>query len=937
VQESVDAMLARRRRRRHPRSTDSGGVLRVLRRLEFNRASSLPSPGERVPVGFITIGPVDAALGHLIHVLQLVGRVPVIQLGAVHPIDDVAVSRLLSRCERVVVLEPRPGVTEVGVLEIAEAMRQADQHPATVWGRFLPPDENGQQSQLMADDALHPSILARRALHLLHMIRPTAHIASQLLPERTTTDDAPPPRGLTVGPAAAVAVIRRLIADVDQWLRAQEPDEGEEEPYVPTALVIDGSMPVSVPPRLVRVEVWEPLRFQRLGTAALRHAAREDEPWIFIVCEAGADDGQDLERLARGVIPGESADRVRMETANFADEVRLVELLREAALAEGMTVIIVRDGPPARFDVASIERTLAEVDRLGFEPRQRRVWPVERTCAVREPIEDDQAEHRAQRDSPALRPELRFDRLPGRRSRQVRFRVRPLLEQVEVIRTRPPVRRWRRESAERLPLPEVIHGRASQWRVHLAGFRGEGPGLAARILGEAGRRMGYAVRCAHDPTPIGAGRRAWAQVLFTHPREGEAPAPLVARVPFGEADLLLGFDAVETLRAMRGDPALRVAAADRTYAVVNLGLFSDESDTEETRSIRVSLNDALRRETRVHPRLSEDFVDSCRAWFHTDRVADAALLGAAFQSGAIPVTLDAIESAVEMLQRASYGRIMEAFQFGRRLAVDRRLFTRPRDEREEDVSRIVRRSMHVLGRRRWRRVSQAARFGRLLTDSLAGMPGLRETDAGRQALRDFAIALNRCRLWGGPECAERYARLVTDLYHADRGETGRVLTRCAVLPLAALMLIRDPIYLASIATSAEQRRRIRQTLAVKRARDDELHRRYLTRFELLAFGQRYRADVRTSDWPARIMATARHIVPGRWRGTHRERELRRYLVELVERATAAADADYEAFQDSFHKLHQQALDDRLRGMALSELRMLAEPQLAADDDDAPAP
>ena len=105
VIESVEAMLARRRRRRRQRFAESGDVLRVVRRLELNRAGSLPSPGERVPVGFITVGPADAALRHLTHGRQQVGRIPVLQLGAVHPVDDVVVSRLLGRCERVVVLD----------------------------------------------------------------------------------------------------------------------------------------------------------------------------------------------------------------------------------------------------------------------------------------------------------------------------------------------------------------------------------------------------------------------------------------------------------------------------------------------------------------------------------------------------------------------------------------------------------------------------------------------------------------------------------------------------------------------------------------------------------------------------------------------------------------------------------------------------------------
>jgi len=207
------------------------------------------------------------------------------------------------------------------------------------------------------------------------------------------------------------------------------------------------------------------------------------------------------------------------------------------------------------------------------------------------------------------------------------------------------------------------------------------------------------------------------------------------------------------------------------------------------------------------------------------------------------------------------------------------------------------------------------------------MPGLAETDAGRQARRDFVIAIYRCCHWGSLDLAERFARLLTDLYESDRGDAGRALTRNAVLPLALVMLIRDPIYIAAMASSSEQRRRTRQVLNVKRAREDELRRRYLTRFELLAFGRRYRADVRTSDWLARLVGALRHVVPVRWRGSRRERELRSYIVDFIQSAAREATDDYERCHAALAKLHQQAMDNRLLGMALAEARMLLEPQI----------
>jgi hypothetical protein len=127
-------------------------------------------------------------------------------------------------------------------------------------------------------------------------------------------------------------------------------------------------------------------------------------------------------------------------------------------------------------------------------------------------------------------------------------------------------------NAATLP-PRPVHAREGRWRCHIAGYRGDPPGIAVLALCEAGRAMGYRVQSIYHPTPIGPGRRAWGQVLFTGQDSGPDARVHSPQCPYGEADLILGFDAVETLRALGPDPYLRVAAPDKTYIVANLGAF----------------------------------------------------------------------------------------------------------------------------------------------------------------------------------------------------------------------------------------------------------------------------------------------------------------------------------------------------------------------------
>ncbi len=379
-----------------------------------------------------------------------------------------------------------------------------------------------------------------------------------------------------------------------------------------------------------------------------------------------------------------------------------------------------------------------------------------------------------------------------------------------------------------------------------------------------------------------------------------------------------------------------MAHLDRTYLVANLGAFTDDGEPPECLD---HAETALHAVSRDDGRMVGDFAAAARSAFHTDRVTDLVLLGAAYQRGLVPLSHEAIVAGVQHVEARGVGRAMEAFQFGRRLGAGGRASARLRgdaarsgraDEGQRgDIDRVVRRTVRLLRsvqRRFWRRTTggrlDVDQFEKLIWQTLERTPGLTETDAGRQARRDLVIALHRCLLWGGFEYAREYADRITTLYRADRGDAGRALTRWAILPLAEAMLIRDPIYVATLVTSPGHRRRARGWLNVKTARGDRLTRRFLTRVELSGFQRRVRLDLRTSDWVAWGIAWLRHRIPHPWRGTAHVREIRDVVVKVIDRAQAAPREEYDRWAEALQRLHIQAADDRLVGMALSELRML---------------
>jgi Pyruvate/2-oxoacid:ferredoxin oxidoreductase gamma subunit len=600
------------------------------------------------------------------------------------------------------------------------------------------------------------------------------------------------------------------------------------------------------------------------------------------------------------------------------------DAFRDAAITAGLWIVLLLERPPGRFDSTLVDRSIGEIDRLGFQPHQRCEWSADCACSIR---------HRAA-DAPLHRVEsepeqpwftgFSVDRATGRGGAGLRLSIQPLIERVDVIRARAPARRSNLAEVMRWPTPLPIHGLNASWRAHLAGCRAAGHGVATEVLCAAGRVMGYHVRCRHDPARVGAGRLAWSQVLFTRPQPGERAPSVSAAIPFGEADVLLGMDGEEALRAIDPIGRERVAHAERTSAVVNLGSFEGESDSELERAVRGRIALELARVTRRDSLWTDDFAAACRLEFQTDRVTDLAIIGLAFQRGLIPVSLEAMEQSLRGIDARGMGRSLEAFQFGRSLAMGERTALRSMDPEEADPGRLARTLSRMMAVERRGGRQRAARFSFLARSGLAHLDALANSDDGRQALGDFVNTLLRCAWWGGIEYAEQYAQLIVDLQGDRTTPVDAALVVAAVLPLGDAMLPRDLGFVATAAASMVHRRRVRGWLNARAARGDRLERRFFTAVRLEAFGRRVRFTMRTSDWPVRAVAAVSRCTPRRWRGNARQRQVRELVVNLVRRASWAPAEERAQLLPVFERLHAEALTGGLQHAAPAEVKMLIE-------------
>ena len=902
----VDAALEMRRDRRGVGIPEGADALTVARRLELNRLASLPSPGELEPWGVLAVGPCALAARHLLHELGLAGRVPMLSVGLAHPLDEASVVRLLGRCANVVVLEPRPGSVADSVLKVAEAGRRGGERLASLWWDDLPSDGE-DVPRLEINDGTRPSILARKIVHLLARVRPGQSIERRLarLDPRLESWRIPD-RGEGLGASGAIAAVRGMVMEVAEAL-SERPLLPEEAPTV----VWTPGMPPPAAERVATVELWDRRRFVAEGVSAVRQGARETRPRVLVVCDLGDEPGPDPERLARAVVPADAASPVQTLRGDLNDRPAFRELLRGAALRDGLTVLVAQDGPPARRDVAALDRSMAEADRLGFVPMQRAIWSADAACDVRPAPPEVMVEKGLERGSNPLRTEWTMEVLQDRAQGRLELRVRPLFEQVEVVRTKPPRPPELEPGAPRPGLPRFLHAEAGRWRAHLAGWRGDAPGLAAWVLCEAGRAMGYRVQSSFQTTPVGPGRRAWSQVLFTRLQAGEAS--LAAQTPYGEADLLLGMDAVETLRAIGPDPFLRVADPDRTWVVANDGPLDDQVDEARVRATR-ELDEAVRLACRPGDGWVRDIATVCRRTFLTDRLTDLVLLGVAFQRGLVPVSVQALEAALRRAEQRGFGRCLDAMLYGRALAAEWAPGEEPAPRRDPDHPvALVRRFLLEISRSGPLGNRAAARLRPLFGQLLRRTNAWRRDPAMLQTQRDLVNGLHRCWLWGGVSYAEAYARLVDGLLAVPG------LAERAVLPLAEAMLVRDSVYVATMCTSPEQRRLTRRRLDVRPARGDRMERRFLYRVEGTLLGRFVRLDFRSSDWPARLLRTVGHALPHGVRGRPAARDLRDAVVELCSRAVSEPGLAV-AFSEALDLLHDRAVAGELHGVAAATVR-----------------
>jgi indolepyruvate ferredoxin oxidoreductase len=211
-----------------------------------------------------------------------------------------------------------------------------------------------------------------------------------------------------------------------------------------------------------------------------------------------------------------------------------------------------------------------------------------------------------------------------------------------------------------LPAPVPAVG-ADRFRMRITGVGGTGIVTVAQILATAAVIEDLQVRALDQTGLAQKGGAVVSDVTIT-----SGPAELAAKLGESQCDLYLGCDAL-----VATDPAyLKTADPDRTIAVVSTTQVPTGqmvADTAvafpEDARVRHAIDGATRRAVYLDAgSIAESALDD-------DQFANMVLVGAAYQSGAIPLGAHAIEQAIVLNGVASAANV-QAFRLGRLALAD---------------------------------------------------------------------------------------------------------------------------------------------------------------------------------------------------------------------------------------------------------------------------
>jgi indolepyruvate ferredoxin oxidoreductase len=580
---------------------------------------------------------------------------------------------------------------------------------------------------------------------------------------------------------------------------------------------------------------------------------------------------QDIEKLLAGMTEGDNVSVARVNPEN-RDDYR--QILEDMILEDGVKFVIADKECGITFQRRKRHELSLKKEKLGlgYLPAQTRVNINEHTCEYC-------LECTRLTGCPGLAIEnsLYGPKMATDISYCVsdmactRIKACPAFEELTIVRAHKPTTP-QLPDPNHIPIPD-IYKFDEDWRAYLAGVGGMGIGSSTAVLVRAALKHGYHVTFCDKKGIAVRNGGVYSQITFS--KKEKVVAPLL---PQGKADLLLGLDILEAARGIDPRFNFRVGSKDFTHSVVN---------THKTHTILTLMG----KDDFNPAQLAELFKKYTMDYFGGDlsRIAEdylgnkvfvnIMLLGAAFQRGLIPLTLnemiDAIKDNFEP-RAAAYN--VKAFHLGRHVVVHPEGYN---IELREGFQEVMSRKARLLGR------SEAKDYREMVGRFLELWEGDEETRL------QFVSRLYDLIAFEDAAYARQYLDRVMATLRKDSKANDFAVTKMVVKYLHKVMEIKDEVYVAHLLTSPEKYAKDALRYKVDLAGGDRILYRHFNRPAFDIFGTRIEFDLKSRDWMLNAMKRMkflRRLLPA-WHA--KEKEFRAWYSALVDRFQTHVPAEYD--------------------------------------------
>lgn len=916
------------------------------RELGLNRI--LPGDGGR-EVGFVTSSLAYCYLEHALDLMGLSGRFPILKMGLTYPLDPEIVGTFADSVDRLVVVEEkRPFLEEQVKAVVFEHAQSRGQAPTPVWGKRFPggidgfPDTRGMNPSIVLDclarlfERVTVTDLDRERIDAeVRLIRETE--AYELHATARTPSFCPgcPHRD-------SASVLNRVVDDFmdPDYMQARHGREKTDLvfhgdigcysllKYKPfdrlmhnlSGMGLGGGTGAGIDPfiRNKQLVFMGDSTFFHSGMAAISDSIKHGQDITYIILDnkttamtghqptPGVDVdimgrptfAQDIESVVRGMT-GDEAGPVSIVRMNPEEREAYREAVEETLLKDGVKIVIADKECGITFNRRKRNEERAQIQAKGYLPEETHVNITPEVCEYClectratgcSGLTVEETLH-----GPKVVTDLSLCVSDGACTKVTVAngdKTCPSFEEVTIRRERAPEVKTESIALEDLPLPET-EGFDTAWYAYVGGVGGMGVNTISAIISTAGAREGYTVRFTNKKGLAIRNGAVYSHVSFS--RDDRTISQIT---PHGHADLLLGLDILEAVRGMDPNGTGRVASPAHTTAVVETGKREtimtmtgmDDFDTED-------LEAWIKRYSRADRYFGMDLGEISERFLGNKIYANSILLGAAFQRGALPVSLENLRWAMKVnIRSAELEPNLKAFEMGRKAAIDPAAFDRPAEA--VTYADVVADKADILLRTRGRSLADA--YARLASK----VDGWGLSD---EAALQFALGTYDTLQWGGPDYADRYGALVEEVYGRDSAARGYEATEALIPNLARVMAYKDEIYVARLATSEEKRRRDFARYNIDPVRGDRIAYRHLMRphFEILGLDVKF--DVSPPVWMLKVMrgmTFLRKLLPA-WHAE--EKAYRDWFIETARGFDAGDDDRYAAYVRVFR------LPDQVRG------------------------